>query len=120
MAQIQDARGKPVPATAQAAFQQAACAAQNIQYAIANRPLRRFRYWHLGEMITLGKNAAAVSSFGINLEGFLASLVRRLVYLQRLPTLRHRLQVLRYWITSWFGKWLKSLRHKERDGFSHK
>jgi NADH dehydrogenase len=110
LAEIKDARGKPVPATAQAAFQQAACAAWNLKAALTGRPLRRFRYLHLGEMLTLGTNAAAVSSFGISLEGFLACLTRRLVYLQRLPTLRHRLQVLWHWLTSSVLKGLASLR----------
>jgi NADH dehydrogenase len=46
-------------------------------------------------MLTLGKGAAIVSSFSINLEGQLAAIVRRLVYIQRLPTLRHRWQVFK-------------------------
>ncbi|HEY9596042.1 MAG TPA: NAD(P)/FAD-dependent oxidoreductase [Cyanophyceae cyanobacterium] len=101
LAEIQDTRKRPIPATAQAAYQQADCAAANLWAIMTHRPLRRFHYLHLGDMMTLGINAAVVSSFGVHLGGFLASLIRRFVYLQRLPTLRHRLQVLRHWIASW-------------------
>ena len=95
IAEIIYPNGKQLPATAQVAYQQASQAAKNL-WAILNyqRP-RAFRYLHLGEMITLGVNAAAVSSFGINLHGWLAALVRLVVYLQRLPTFAHSFQVLR-------------------------
>jgi NADH dehydrogenase len=46
-------------------------------------------------MLTLGQGDAIISSFGINLTGSVAAAFRRLIYLQRLPTMRHRLQVLK-------------------------
>lgn len=102
MAEIQyDDPRRRVPTTAQAAYQQADCAARNLKAALKGKPLRHFRYLHLGDMLTLGINAAVLSSFGINLEGGLAGISRRLIYLQRLPTTRHRLQVLKHWLTSW-------------------
>lgn len=109
VADIRDARGKRVPATAQAAYQQADCAAWNLWASLTSRPLRPFRYWHLGEMLALGTKAATVSSLGIiNLKGNLAYVTRRLVYLLlRMPTLRHRLQVARHWLASLFFRgWL--------------
>jgi demethylphylloquinone reductase len=87
---------KVVPTTAQAAYQQASRAAKNIEALMREEPLKPFRYLHLGDMLTLGKGAAIVSSFSINLEGRLAAIIRRLVYIQRLPTLRHRWQVLKH------------------------
>jgi demethylphylloquinone reductase len=84
-----------VPATAQAAFQQASRAAKNLRLLMQNKNPRRFYYLHLGDMLTLGKGAAIVSSFGVNLEGKLAAIMRRIVYIFRLPTMRHRLQVLK-------------------------
>ncbi len=98
LAEVKNPNGKLVPATAQAAYQQASQAAKNLRASLANKPLKRFRYLHLGEMITLGVNDAAVSSFGINLKGSLAALVRRIVYLQRLPTFSHRWKVLKGWL----------------------
>jgi demethylphylloquinone reductase len=101
MAEIQYGdRNKRIPATAQVAYQQADCAAANLRAILHKRPLRRFSYLHLGDMLTLGKGAAIVSSFGINIEGRLASLIRLVVYLQRLPTLHHRLDVIKHWLVS--------------------
>ena len=87
-------REKLVPATAQAAYQQAKSVANNLRATIRGRRLQPFRYLYLGDMLALGKEVAIVSSFGLNLEGKLASIVRRLVYIFRLPTFRHRWQVL--------------------------
>ncbi|MBD2102746.1 NAD(P)/FAD-dependent oxidoreductase [Leptolyngbya sp. FACHB-261] len=103
LAEIRD-EGKPVPSTAQAAVQQAKCAARNLQAMLNGKRQRRFQYLHLGEMLTLGTDAAVVSSFGLTVGGDLACLTRRSVYLQRLPTFRHRRQVLWQWLIRW---WLK-------------
>ncbi|GBF82880.1 NAD(P)/FAD-dependent oxidoreductase [Aphanothece sacrum] len=84
-----------IPATAQVAYQQASCAAKNLIALIKNKPLKAFYYLHLGDMLTLGKGEAIVSSFCLNIEGYLGSIIRRLAYIFRLPTTRHRLQVLR-------------------------
>jgi NADH dehydrogenase len=48
-------------------------------------------------MMTLGKKSAIVYSFGLNITGYFADVIRRLVYIQRLPTIRHRLQVFKHW-----------------------
>ncbi len=87
-------KNKRIPATAQAAYQQASCAAKNIAAAIEGKPLRAFKYIHLGDMLTLGKRTAIVSSYGLNISGQLGGIIRRLAYIFRLPTMRHRLQVL--------------------------
>lgn len=108
LAESRDALGFPVPATAQAAWQEADCAARNIRAALTSRPLQRFRFRNRGDMLTLGKGKAVVSSSALNLEGPLAGVIRRLVYSVRLPTLRHRLQVFKYLLGSWV---LKRLRH---------
>lgn len=86
---------KLVPATAQAAYQQAKSTANNLRAAVNGKRLQPFRYFHLGDMLALGREVAIVSSFGLNLQGKLASIVRRVAYIFRLPTPRHRWQVLR-------------------------
>lgn len=101
LAEIRDIKGKKSPATAQAAFQQAPCAARNIWAKITGRRLKYFSYLYLGEMLTLGIKNAVVFSFGITLDGNLAGIIRRGVYIQRLPTLKHKLQVAKKWI---FGR----------------
>ncbi len=95
LAEVLSSKTKVVPATAQAAYQQAPTAAKNLQAVMLKKRLRSFSYLHLGDMLTLGKETAIISSFRINLTGRVAGILRRLIYLQRLPTMRHRLQVFK-------------------------
>ncbi|KAE8689204.1 Alternative NAD(P)H-ubiquinone oxidoreductase C1 [Hibiscus syriacus] len=100
---LRDSTGRLLPATAQVAFQQADFAGWNLWAAINNRPLLPFRFQNLGEMMTLGRNDAAISpSFidGLTLEGPIGHAARKLAYLIRLPTDKHRLKVG----LSWFAK----------------
>ncbi|MFN6559138.1 MAG: NAD(P)/FAD-dependent oxidoreductase [Nostoc sp. ChiSLP01] len=98
LADCHDAEGQQVPATAQAAFQQADYAAWNIWASLTNRPLLPFRYQHLGEMMALGKDNATLAGLGIKLDGPLAYIGRRVAYLYRLPTLDHQLKVGFNWL----------------------
>ncbi|WP_445633823.1 NAD(P)/FAD-dependent oxidoreductase [Nostoc sp. DSM 114161] len=98
LADCHDAEGQQVPATAQAAFQQADYAAWNIWASFTNRPLLPFRYQHLGEMMALGKDNATLAGLGIKLDGPLAYIGRRVAYLYRLPTLDHQLKVGFNWL----------------------
>ncbi|MGK7884633.1 MAG: NAD(P)/FAD-dependent oxidoreductase [Crocosphaera sp.] len=97
LAQISN-KNKSLPGTAQVAYQQASCAAKNIAAIIQGKPLKAFKYLHLGDMLTLGRRTAIISSYGINISGQLGGMMRRLAYIFRLPTMRHRLQVLRNFV----------------------
>ncbi len=104
LAAVIDAEGQPSPATAQAAFQQAGYCAWNVWAASDhNRPLLPFRYQALGEMLSLGTDTAVLSGMGLTLSGPLAYLVRRAVYLIRMPTLDHQLRVGWNWIAKPFS-----------------
>lgn len=94
----QDATGEQIPNTAQSAFQQADYTAWNIWASLTNRPLLPFRYQHLGEMMTLGTDNATLTGLGFQLDGPLGYLLRRLIYLYRMPTLDHQLKVGFNWI----------------------
>jgi NADH dehydrogenase len=98
LAECLDADGQRVPATAQAAFQQADYAGWNIWASILDKPLLPFRYQALGEMMSLGTDNATLAGLGIKLEGSLAHVARRLVYLYRMPTLDHQIKVGLNWI----------------------
>ena len=98
---------KYAPSKAQSAYQQANCVAKNIHALLENKRPQKFRYLHLGDMMTLGKRRAIVSSYGINLTGYLADVMRRLVYIQRLPSMRHRLQVFKHWFGNSLQKRLR-------------
>ncbi|HIK29237.1 MAG: NAD(P)/FAD-dependent oxidoreductase [Oscillatoriaceae bacterium SKW80] len=99
LADCKDAEGQQVPATAQAAIQQADYVAWNVWASLSARPLLPFRYQAVGEMMTLGIDNATLTGLGIKLDGILAHLVRRLVYLYRMPTFDHQLKVAFNWIT---------------------
>ncbi|MCT7951687.1 FAD-dependent oxidoreductase [Ancylothrix sp. C2] len=86
------------PATAQAAFQQAKVAAKNIRASLMGKNLQKFRYRHLGEMLTLGIGVSAISSFGVHFSGRVAGVFRQWFYLLRMPTFRHRFKVAKAWI----------------------
>lgn len=98
LADCHDVEGQQVPATAQAAFQQADYTAWNIWATLTNRPLLPFRYQQLGEMMTLGVDNATLTGLGIKLDGRLAYVARRIAYLYRLPTLDHQLKVGFNWL----------------------
>ncbi|XP_061346847.1 alternative NAD(P)H-ubiquinone oxidoreductase C1, chloroplastic/mitochondrial [Gastrolobium bilobum] len=99
---LRDSNGRILPATAQVAFQQADFTGWNLWAAINGRPLLPFRFQNLGEMMTLGRNDAAISpSFveGLTLEGPIGHTARKIAYLIRLPTDEHRLKVGISWLT---------------------
>ena len=87
-AAVMDATGTTVPATAQAAMQQADYAAWNVRAAVRSQPPLPFRYTALGEMLSLGNDAASVAALGqlVKLSGPLAATPRRAVYAARMPT----------------------------------
>ncbi len=89
---------KNIPPTAQVALQQADYCAWNIWATINQKPLLPFRYYNLGEMMTLGINNASLSGLGIQLDGLFAHLTRRLIYLYRFPTWQHQLNVGINWL----------------------
>lgn len=99
-ADVRDQTGQHVPTTAQAAFQEADYLGWNLWASLNDRPLLPFNYSHLGEMLTLGTDSAALAGLGMQLDGSLAYLVRRLAYLYRMPTLEHQLKVGAKWVLS--------------------
>ena len=91
--------GEKIPATAQTAIQQADYCAWNLWASLCDRPLLPFHYNSLGEIMALGIDNATLTGLGIKLDGILAYLTRRLVYLYRLPALNHQLAVGFNWIS---------------------
>jgi len=106
LADCQDATGQTFPTTAQAALQQAGFAARNLWAELTEQPLLPCRYQHLGEMLTLGTNTATLTGLGLELDGMLAYVARRLTYLYRMPTLDHQVKVAMSWMTQPLQQWL--------------
>jgi len=98
LAHCPEQEGQPLPRTAQVAIQQADCVGWNLWASLTQRPLLPFHYTHLGEMLTLGEDSAALSGLGVQLEGPLAFMARRLIYLYRMPTLDHQLKIGVNWM----------------------
>ena len=105
----QDASGNALPATAQVALQQADYCAWNLWASAVGRPLLPFNYQPLGEMLALGVDGATLSGLGVELDGLFAYLLRRLVYLYRLPTFSHQLAVGTHWLSRPLLDWLGSM-----------
>jgi len=102
LADCKDVEGQLVPPTAQSAVQQADFVGWNIWASLTHRSQLPFRYRHLGEMMTLGTDRATLSGLGIQLDGELAHIARRLAYLYRMPTLSHQVRVGVNWMTKPF------------------
>lgn len=84
--------------TAQVAVQQAEYAAWNTWASLCGKPKLEYRYTHLGEMMVLGEfNGTVTTTVGLELEGRAAWIARRLGYLARMPTDRHRARVAASW-----------------------
>ena len=97
--------GDLVPSTAQAAMQQASIVATNVikqnnfdldTKGLPATALESFSFVNLGEMLTLGDTDASISSLGgmVKLQGPLAAMMRRLVYVARQPTNKQRVTAL--------------------------
>jgi NADH dehydrogenase len=100
--------GQILPATAQVAFQQSDYCAWNVWASLTDRPMLPFRYQPLGEMLSLGQDTAAIAGLGLKIDGTLGYLLRRLLYLYRLPTLKHQVTVGLSWITNPLLELIKS------------
>jgi len=94
-------QGVALPTTAQVAFQQAPVVAANLLGSLDGREPQPFRWSDLGEMISLGRGEAALTSGGLTLAGPAAFQIRRLAYLTRLPGLHQQLRVAAGWLTDW-------------------
>ncbi|MCT0247636.1 NAD(P)/FAD-dependent oxidoreductase [Synechococcus sp. CS-205] len=99
VADVADADGAPLAATAQVAFQQADCLAENLLRSLEGEPLQPFRWKDLGEMISLGIGEASLTGLGVTLAGPAAYRIRQLAYLSRLPGLPHQLRVAAGWLS---------------------
>jgi NADH dehydrogenase len=99
VAHVADPDGAALVATAQVAFQQADCLADNLLRSLEGEPLQAFHWRDLGEMISLGIGEASLTGLGLTLAGPAAYRIRQLTYLARLPGLPHQLRVAAGWLS---------------------
>ncbi|MGB3573550.1 MAG: NAD(P)/FAD-dependent oxidoreductase [Phormidesmis sp.] len=119
-ADVRGPKGNAAPNTAQAAFQAASRVAANLAAMTQGKSPKPFNYLHLGDMITLGVGDAGLSSFGITLGGRLAAVIRRGVYVFRMPTRRHQLKVGRRALGELFRAILPPWRKRSPHSSTHR
>lgn len=90
--------GRIVPGIAPAAKQMGAYAAKAIRAALKGETAAPFRYWHQGNLATIGRKSAIVDFGRFHLKGFLAWLVWGAAHIYFLIGFRNRLIVMLHWI----------------------
>lgn len=95
--------GSFAPWTAQAASQQARVAAKNIEAEMRGKALAPFRYYNLGEVVTLGGTEGISEIFGLRLKGLPGWLAARMAHLARLPDWSDRVRVATEWGLDFLG-----------------
>ena len=86
------------PPTAQFAVREASCLAQNLECALAGKPLKPFVYKSKGALASLGAKRGVAEVMGIKLSGFPAWLLWRAYYVAFLPGAWTKLRVLMNWV----------------------
>lgn len=95
------ADGQPLPGVAQVAIQGGVHAARNIERTIAGQPHEPFVYHNLGNLATIGRNAAVSDLPWAKLKGYPAWLFWLFVHIMKLVGFRNRLSVLTQWAFSY-------------------
>jgi NADH:quinone reductase (non-electrogenic) len=88
---------RPSPPTAQFAVRQSKQLAANLARAFDGQPARPFSFRPLGMLASLGNRTAVAEILGIRVSGFIAWVLWRSIYLGKLPSLAHKLEVLGDW-----------------------
>jgi NADH dehydrogenase len=88
---------RPLPPTAPVAIGEGATAAENAVRRLRGQSVKPFVYHSKGDLVSLGRGAAAADLFGIVFDGVPAWIARRVVYLTNLAGFRNRLLVILDW-----------------------
>ena len=89
---------RPLPMVAPVAMQQADITSKNIRSLIRGKELKKFVYKDVGNMATIGRNAAVVHMGRFKTHGFLAWSIWSLVHILRLIDFRNRAVVFVKWM----------------------
>lgn len=89
---------RPMPPTAWAAIGQGRAAAENAVRRLAGQAPRAFSMRWPGDLVSLGRGAAAADLFGVVFDALPGWLIRRFVYLTNLVGFRNRLLVALQWL----------------------
>jgi NADH dehydrogenase len=92
--------GRPCPATAQFAMQQARQLAENLKCASRDVATKPFSFRSRGMLASIGHRNAVAVIYGVKFSGFFAWFLWRGIYLAKLPTLSRKLEVAISWACS--------------------
>jgi len=92
--------GRPCPATAQFAMEQARQLAENLRRLTRKAATKPFKFRPRGLLANLGHHQAVAVIYGVKLSGFFAWVIWRAVYLAKLPTFKRKLEVALNWAVS--------------------
>jgi NADH dehydrogenase len=95
-----DYDGRPSPATAQFAVQQARQLAENLNCVSQGVATKPFDYHPRGMLASIGHRNAVAVIYGAKLSGFIAWFLWRGIYLSKLPTFSRKLEVALNWACS--------------------
>jgi NADH dehydrogenase len=101
LAGLKDAGGQQYPGVAQVAMQQANAAAGAIVRTLRGQPRKPFRYRNLGNMATIGRNAAVADLSWLRASGFAAWVLWLTIHIFWLIGFRNRLTVLVQWASAY-------------------
>jgi NADH:quinone reductase (non-electrogenic) len=88
---------KPSPPTGQFATRQAQQLADNLRCVLEGQPTKAFSFKPLGMLASLGHRNGVAEILGFKLSGLLAWFFWRGIYLAKLPTLTHKIEVAIDW-----------------------
>jgi NADH dehydrogenase len=89
--------GRPCPATAQFAIQQARQLAKNLERVSQGVATRPFNFRSRGMLASIGHRNAVAEIYGLKISGFVAWFLWRGIYLAKLPTLSRKIAVALGW-----------------------
>ena len=89
---------RPYAPTAQLAEAHAKSIAANLNAVINGQPKKKFAYIPRGQMAVIGKRTAIASVFGMNVQGIIAWILWRNIYLSKVPTFSKRVRLVLDWI----------------------
>jgi NADH:ubiquinone reductase (H+-translocating) len=89
--------GKPLPPLGQVAFQQGTHTGGNLARMIRGKPLKPFRYFNYGALVSVGEHFAAIDLLGVRMSGALAWFIWRSLYLTKLVGFGNKVRVMLDW-----------------------
>ena len=91
------ADGRPLPPLGQVAFQQGDHMAKNLVRLLRGEPLKPFKYFNYGALVSVGEHYAAVDLLGVKLTGFIGWFVWRTLYLVKMIGISTKIRIMTDW-----------------------